>query len=186
MRWCRDSINCYQPSSTVGFVTVSDTVWGGGRGLEVFRAGGRERPCSEAWRPVPSSPSLPRSPLVDSTLPTGHDLTMRRSSSIRFLSCLLLLILGALATGLPSHSHRVPGDDFVELVAPDHHGHGVILTEQTDRVPTIAVLYPVPAGTIRLVDRPVLVASAAPPPQGDLPNERAPPSTSPRAPPLPI
>ena len=28
MRSCRDSINCYQPSSTVGFVTVSGTVWG--------------------------------------------------------------------------------------------------------------------------------------------------------------
>ena len=27
MRSCRDSINCYQPSSTVGFVTVSGTVW---------------------------------------------------------------------------------------------------------------------------------------------------------------
>ena len=28
MRWCRDSINCYQPSSTVGFVTESVTVGG--------------------------------------------------------------------------------------------------------------------------------------------------------------
>ena len=119
-------------------------------------------------------------------LPTDHHPTMRRSLSQRLLSCLLLLILGALATGLPSHSHGGAGYEFVELVAPDHHGHGVILTEQTDRVPTIAVLFAVPAGTIRLADRPLAVASAVPPHQGDLPNERAPPSTSPRAPPLPI
>ncbi len=111
---------------------------------------------------------------------------MRRSSSERLLSCLLLLILGALGTGLPSHSHRVAGDDVLELVAPDHHGHGVILTEQTDRIPTVAGSYALPAGTTKIADRPVLVATADPPSQGDLPHERAPPSTSPRAPPLPI
>ena len=121
---------------------------------------------------------------VDSTPPTDHDPTMRRSSSQRLLTCLLLLVLGALAAGLPSHSHGVAG--VVELVAPDHHGHGVILTEQTDRVPTVVVPHAVPAGTLRIADRPVLVASTVPPVQTDLPRERAPPSTSPRAPPLPI
>ena len=124
--------------------------------------------------------------MVDSTLPPAHDPTMRRSSSHRLLSCLLLLILGALGTGLPSHSHGVAGDDHVELVAPDHHGHGVILTEQTDRIPTVAVQLAMPAGTMRIADRPVLVTFTVPPPQGDLPRERAPPSTSPRAPPLSI
>ena len=89
---------------------------------------------------------------------------MRRSSSERLLSCLLLLILGALGTGLPSHSHGVPGDDVIELVAPDHHGHGVILTEQTDRLRTVTVPHALPAGTTTIADRPVLVAASVPPP----------------------
>ncbi len=110
---------------------------------------------------------------------------MRRSSAHRLLSCLLLLILGALGTGLASHSHEVAGEDAIELVPPDHHGHGVVLTEQTDRLPTVAVAHAVPAaGTTRTVDRPVLVAGEDPPAQSDLPHERAPPSTSPRAPPI--
>ena len=113
-------------------------------------------------------------------------LAMQRSPPQRLLSGLLLLILGALGTGLPSHSHRVAGDDSQQLVAPDHHEHGVILTEQTDRIPTVAVQHALPAATTTIAHRPVLVAAADPPPQGDLPNERAPPSTSPRAPPLPI
>lgn len=111
---------------------------------------------------------------------------MRHSSFHKLLSCLLLLILGALGTGLPSHSHGVSVDDVIELVAPDHHGHGVILTEQTDRIPTVAVPHAMPAGTTTIADRPVLVASLDPTPQGDLPQERAPPSTSPRAPPLSV
>ena len=113
-------------------------------------------------------------------------LVMRRSPSQRLLSGLLLLILGALGTGLPSHSHRVAGDDSDQLVAPEHHDHGVVLTEQTDRMPTVAVPHAMPAGATRIADRPVLVAYTDPTPQGDLPHERAPPSTSPRAPPLPI
>ena len=129
---------------------------------------------------------LGSTPLVDSALPADHDATMRRSSSHRLLSSLLLLILGALGTGLPSHSHGPSGEGVIELVAPDHHGHGVILTEQTDRIPTVAVPHAMPAGTMSIADRPVLVASTDPPPQGDLPHERAPPSASPRAPPLPI
>ncbi len=111
---------------------------------------------------------------------------MRRSSAHRLLSCLLLLILGALGTGLPSHSHGVSGADVIELVAPDHHGHGVVLTEQTDRLPTVNVLPAVPAGTTSIVDHAVLAVPIVPPPQGDFPHERAPPSTSPRAPPLSI
>ncbi len=111
---------------------------------------------------------------------------MRRSPSQRLLSGLLLLILGALGTGLPSHSHRVAGDDRQQLVAPEHHDHGVVLTEQTDRMPTGPTSLAVLAETTALADPPVVIAPDVVRRELNLPRERAPPSNSPRAPPLPI
>ncbi len=113
-------------------------------------------------------------------------LAMRRSPSQRLLSGLLLLILGALGTGLPSHSHRVAGDDSYQLVAPEHHDHGVVLTEQTDRIPAGPISLAVPAETTALADPPVVIALDVVRRELDLPRERAPPSASPRAPPLPV
>lgn len=126
------------------------------------------------------------SPGVDSNVTADEDPAMRRSLSKRSLACLLLLILGVLGTGLPSHSHVGPGDDVGEIVASDHHGHGVVLAEQMDRIPTVSAVSVVPAETTSIPDYPVLIVPADPPSQGDLPHERAPPSTSPRAPPLSV
>ena len=118
----------------------------------------------------------------------AHNLifVMRRSPSQRLLSGLLLLILGALGTGLPSHSHRVAGDDSQQLVASEHHDHGVVLTEQTDRIPAGPTSLAVPAEGTVLADPPVALAPDVVRRELDPPRERAPPSTSPRAPPLPI
>ena len=113
-------------------------------------------------------------------------LAMRRSPSQRLLSGLLLLILGALGTGLPSHSHRLAGDDSYQLVAPEHHDHGVVLTEQTDRMPTGPTSLAVLAETTVLADPPVVITPDVVRHELNLPRERAPPSNSPRAPPLPI
>ncbi len=113
-------------------------------------------------------------------------LVMRRSPSQRLLSGLLLLILGALGTGLPSHSHRVAGDDSYRLVAPEHHDHGVVLTEQGDRMPTGPPSLALLTETTALADPPVVIRPDVVRRELDLPRERAPPSTSPRAPPLPI
>ncbi len=111
---------------------------------------------------------------------------MRRSPSQRLISGLLLLILGALGTGLPSHSHGVARDDGQQLVAPDHHDHGVVLTEQTDRIPASPMSLAVLAETAALADPPVILTPDVVHRELDLPRERAPPSTSPRAPPLSI
>ena len=62
---------------------------------------------------------------------------MRRSRFHKVMSGLLLVLLGALGTGLPTHGHGIDDGDVAELVAPDHHGHSVILTEQSDRLPTM-------------------------------------------------
>jgi hypothetical protein len=74
--------------------------------------------------------------------------------------------------------------DLAELVAPDHHGHGIILTEQSDRIPTMSGTFAVPTATTALVTLPIFTEVAVPPVHRDAPQERAPPSTSPRAPPL--
>ena len=111
---------------------------------------------------------------------------MRRSPFQRLLASLLLLILGALGTGLPSHSHRVANDASQQLVAPEHHDHVVVLTEQTDRIPAGPTLLTVLAETTALADPPVVIISDVVRRELDLPRERAPPSTSPRAPPLPV
>lgn len=99
----------------------------------------------------------------------------------------LFVLLGALGTGLPTHSHAsgetaVDRDSYV--VAPDHHSHGTQLVPQHERVPSVgpqlAVSYPV-AVTVVL---PVLAVVRTV--QTDMlrPMERAPPPGAPRAPPF--
>ena len=102
------------------------------------------------------------------------------------MSGLLLVLLGALGTGLPSHSHRMDDAGHVELVPPDHHGHAVLLTDQSDRIPTVPGTFAVPTTTTAFETVPIFAAIQVPPLQRDAPHERAPPSASPRAPPLPI
>ena len=97
-----------------------------------------------------------------------------------------MFLLAALGTGLPTHSHGMGDGDLAELVAPDHHGHGVVLTDQSDRIPTMPGTFAVPTTTTALAAVQIFTAVQVPPVHRDPPHERAPPSTSPRAPPLPI
>ena len=102
------------------------------------------------------------------------------------MSGFLLFLLGALGTGLPSHSHQVDDGGLMEWVPPDHHGHGVVLMDPTDRIPATPGAFTVPTATTAFETVPIFAAIQVPPLQRDAPHERAPPSASPRAPPLPI
>ncbi len=127
------------------------------------------------------------SQLLDSARCGDNDSrVMRRSRSHKLMSGFLLFILGALGTGLPSHSHRVDDAGHVELVPPDHHGHGVVLTDPSEGIPTTPGAFTVPTTTKAFETVPIFAAIQVPPLQRDAPHERAPPSASPRAPPLPI
>lgn len=99
----------------------------------------------------------------------------------------LLVLLGALGTGLPSHSHasgETPVDRDSHVVAADHHHHGTQLIEQGERAPSVGpqfgVSYP---AAVTLAPTVVAVVESA---QTDLlrPMERAPPPGAPRAPPF--
>jgi hypothetical protein len=99
----------------------------------------------------------------------------------------LLALLGALGSGLPSHSHvdrQVPVGQDSHVVAADHHTHGTQLVEQDERAPS---------GCPRLAEFPAVavavtaaVVSAVQVPDTDVPRprERAPPPGAPRAPPF--
>jgi hypothetical protein len=102
------------------------------------------------------------------------------------MSGLLLLLLGALGTGLPTHSHGIDEGDLDELVAPDHHDHGVVLTDQSERIPTLADAFAVGATAAALATLPIVGSIQVRPLHRDPPHERAPPSNSSRAPPLPV
>ena len=99
-------------------------------------------------------------------------------------SCLVVL-LGALGTGLPSHHHEGPARhaDGHHTVDANHHSHGTLLIEQDDRVqsapPQLATASEVALGIPLLITRAISGAlrDAAPP------KERAPPPGAPRAPP---
>jgi hypothetical protein len=93
-------------------------------------------------------------------------------------------LIGALSSGLPSHHHEgsEPGP---RLVDAGHHGHGVQLTEQTDRLKSELVAPGLPAPRVLLAqdDAPVIEAVAAPAIE-PAPLGRPPPSDRPRAPPV--
>jgi hypothetical protein len=102
----------------------------------------------------------------------------------------LVLLLGVLHTGLPSHSHERSGRAATLqqlIVDADHHAHGTLLVEQMDRVQSTPV---------QLAAQIVSLADAAfSPPAPSLteehgtalrPSERGPPPAAPRAPPQPL
>lgn len=101
----------------------------------------------------------------------------------------LLVLLGALGTGLPSHSHvdrEVPAGQDSQVIAADHHSHGTQLVAQDDRAPSGGPqLAEPPAGTAATVSA---VVPAVQPPQADAPRpmERSPPPGAPRAPPFAV
>jgi hypothetical protein len=102
-------------------------------------------------------------------------------------AAVLVLVLGILHTGMPTHGHDTvqpdePGDG-VTIVA-DSHSHGVILVEAAERVPATGAQLPVPPTRIAAAatptpDRRVHLFGAAP----LRPSERGPPPAAPRAPP---
>ena len=101
------------------------------------------------------------------------------------MSGALLLVLGALGTGLPSHEHGGAPSDVVEIADADRHDHGVILTEQQSQVPSASAGLAIPSRTVVLRDSPILAEPVPGPFEDVVPRERPPPSASPRAPPVP-
>jgi hypothetical protein len=111
---------------------------------------------------------------------------MIRRSVRSTTTALLLVVLGTLNTGLPSHSHepdecRACGN---VAVSADVHSHGVILVDAAARVPATHVQLPALASRIDALPadppaRRVRTCDAAPLP----PSERGPPPAAPRAPP---
>lgn len=100
------------------------------------------------------------------------------------MSFLLLALTLALGTGLPHHHSHSDHHDTQKLVSQDTHDHGSQVVEQDDRAPgSFRHLVPVSTVRIELVS---LVVRSLPAPAENLarPMERAPPPTSPRAPPF--
>lgn len=98
----------------------------------------------------------------------------------------LLVLLGALGTGLPSHSHadgEVPVERGSHVVAADHHSHGTQLVEQDERAtsggPQLAML----SGAVAVAAPAVITFVQTTHTDVLRPMERAPPPGAPRAPP---
>jgi hypothetical protein len=113
---------------------------------------------------------------------------IRRSFRSLTAACLVLW-LGVLHTGLPSHSHDVERTDLTAdhpAVGADHHGHGTQLIEQGERVQSAPVQLVATPNTIQHVTVPTVRYTAAHHTIPLRPLERAPPPGAPRAPPLVI
>lgn len=99
----------------------------------------------------------------------------------------LILLLGVLHTGLPSHSHHSERPDLApdhQLVSADHHSHGTILVEQAERVQSSPVQLAVTPPSLDGVDFFAAVHRlASDQPTLLRPSGRAPPQGAPRAPP---
>ena len=99
---------------------------------------------------------------------------------------MLLALMGALASGVPSHHHG-EADRAPILVDAGHHGHGVQLVDQADRLTSHGVVAALPAAPLVEVGdfAPVTVGTDVPPVQ-PVATGRAPPSDRPRAPPVSV
>jgi hypothetical protein len=112
---------------------------------------------------------------------------MIRRSVRSTTAALLVVLIGILNTGMPSHSHesdeREASSGHV-TVSGDSHSHGVILIDSEERVPSPSVRVPalairIETTSITAPDRRLHTFEAAP----LRPSERGPPPASPRAPP---
>lgn len=102
-------------------------------------------------------------------------------------AALLVVLIGILNSGMPSHSHESEQHEASQghvTVSADTHSHGVILLDAEERVPSASAQ--VPALAIRIEttsvvapDRRLHTFETAP----LRPSERGPPPSSPRAPP---
>jgi hypothetical protein len=114
---------------------------------------------------------------------------MIRCSFRSVTAACLVLWLGVLHTGLPSHGHDVERTDVAAdhpAVGADHHGHGTQLLEQAERVQSAPVQLVATPTTIEHVTFPTVRYTAAHHTTPLRPLERAPPPGAPRAPPLVI
>jgi hypothetical protein len=112
---------------------------------------------------------------------------MNRGSIRSTTAAVLVLVLGILHTGMPSHSHDTDQRDARQegiAIRADFHSHGVIVLDGAERVPATSAQLPVPASRMEV--------SAALAPEGLVhlfsaaplrPSERGPPPAAPRAPP---
>jgi hypothetical protein len=112
---------------------------------------------------------------------------MRHLTPIRSTTAaLLVVLLGALGTGLPSHHHEgpapAPGSTH-HIVAPDHHSHGTQLVEQDERTPAGGLHLPALAAAVARVAPVATTRVHAPEQDVPRPMERAPPPGDARAPP---
>ena len=104
----------------------------------------------------------------------------------RLQALLLLVLIGALASGLPSHHHE-SAEGGSTLTDAGHHGHGVELAEQADRLVSQAVVIALPATpTIGFDGEAPRVAIAVVVTSEPVARGRAPPSDRPRAPPVSV
>jgi hypothetical protein len=152
--------------------------WGVARAPDLVRIVFATRPTTPARIPRTLTGPAPARTLI----------AMRPTRPVRTLTAACLLILmGVLSTGLPSHHHDDPGRAGAELrlVSSDHHSHGTQLVEQDDGAPSATP--ELVARIVQLVEpRAPVMASMTPASVHPIrPTERAPPPHAPRAPPVP-
>ena len=105
-------------------------------------------------------------------------------ASRRLPALLLIGLIGGLTSGVPTHHHGEPGGGFT-LTDAGHHGHGVRLVDQTERVVSELLVAALPAPKTVMVGGDLAVAvgksvpAAVPAAHG-----QPPPSDRPRAPPV--
>lgn len=149
------------------------------------RADGQSLRLRSAVRP--RRLSLSKMQPFDSPASWPHPTPMRFLLPMReAIAASLLVILGATATGLPSHSHdrgATHGGDEAPVVSADHHEHGTQLVEQGDRFPTNTPQLASPHVLAVAVQHPVVKTTAPVTSYSFSPRERAPPTLGPRAPP---
>lgn len=102
----------------------------------------------------------------------------------RVAAVVLLLLLGAAGSGLPSHHHGTDQEGPI-VVDVEHHGHGVLLVEQSERLTAQALSVALPAPVVEWGTHPdAIVLEASRRAFVHRPQGQPPPTTQPRAPPV--
>lgn len=111
---------------------------------------------------------------------------MRARPIIRLQASMLVALIMALTSGVPSHHHGEAGRDPI-LVDAGHHGHAVQLVDQTDRITSDLVVLALPvAPNEELADLAFVMAVPVVTPPEPIARGRPPPSDLPRAPPVSV
>jgi len=107
-----------------------------------------------------------------------------RPRTQRLQALLLAALMGALASGVPTHHHgEVSGSPV--LADAGHHGHGVQLVDQTDRLTSKVMVAALPAPPSLAIAENLAVAAVTPARvTKPVAQGRPPPSDRPRAPPV--